>query len=129
MPKGVKGPAHYKWRNGIGRHASGYLKVRIGKSHPISDQNGWAYLHQLVWWSAGRVVPAGMILHHVNEDKSDNRIENLEVVTRAEHNRHHNREKLIDPITGRFIGKRAVVRLLDGREWNEGYSDLSVGVR
>ena len=31
----------------------------------------------------------------------------------------HNREKKIDLKTGRFVGKKAAGRLLDGREWNE----------
>lgn len=42
-----------------------------------------------------QVVPAGpgMVRHHRNEDKGDNRPENLEVKPRAEHTADHNRAR------------------------------------
>ena len=119
MPKGNPGRDHYKWKNGVGTHECGYLKVRVGRAHPYADVNGWVYLHRLVWLAAGREIPEGFIVHHINGEKSDNRLENLEIVSRSEHNRIHNKEKAIDCQTGRFVGKRAAGRLLDGREWSE----------
>lgn len=119
MARGVTGSRHYKWCSGIGRHKDGYVKIRVGKGHPVADCNGWCYLHQLVWWAAGRVVPDGMILHHKNEDKTDCRIENLELVTRAEHNLHHNKQKVVDLSTGRFVGKKNAVREIDYPLWSE----------
>lgn len=83
----------------------GYIKVRVGRDHPLSDPNGYAYEHTLVLAAAGIILPRGAVVHHGNEDKTDNRIENLSVLTRAEHNAIHN-------------AKRAG-RLLDGRTWDE----------
>lgn len=46
-------------------------------------------LHQAIWERANGSVPAGFHLHHKNEDKTDNRLENLELLSHADHNRMH----------------------------------------
>ena len=45
--------------------------------------------HRLVWEEANGPIPSGYLVHHRNEDRSDNRLENLQLMTRAEHNQHH----------------------------------------
>lgn len=70
--------------------STGYVKIRVGKGHPLADPNGYAYEHLVVWCASGRErPPQGWLLHHKNHDKTDNRIENLEIKTRAEHNAEH----------------------------------------
>lgn len=86
---------------------SGYVKLRVGRDHPLADPNGYAYEHLVVWCSAGRPRPArNEILHHRNECRSDNRIGNLELLTRAEHNRLHNASRTRDHL-GRLLPKAA----------------------
>ena len=45
--------------------------------------------HRLVWEARHGPIPEGMVIHHVNGDNQDNRIENLQLVTRAEHRHIH----------------------------------------
>lgn len=45
--------------------------------------------HVMVWESHFGTVPPGMELHHMNGNKLDNRISNLQLVSRLEHKRIH----------------------------------------
>ena len=114
----ARGDAHHRWGNGRSVTKDGHVRVRVGKSHPLADPNGYAYEHLLVWVAAGNPrPPCGWLLHHANECKTDNRLSNLELMTRAEHNRRHNAERVRDA-QGRLLGKKAAGRLLDGVEHN-----------
>lgn len=97
-----RGADHYRWNAGRIISSHGYVRVRVDKAHPLSDPNGYAYEHDLVLFDAGIRLAPGELAHHRNEDKLDNRIENLEVKTRAEHNREHNARRGRDS-RGRFL--------------------------
>jgi len=45
-------------------------------------------LHRIVWELHYGKLPQGYIVHHLNGDKSDNRIENLIGIPKAKHNCH-----------------------------------------
>lgn len=121
MPKGqhnshVRGRNHYRWNTGRLLSSDGYVKVRVGRKHPLADPNGYCYEHLLVYVAAvGEKPPANCVIHHINEDRTDNRLENLEVILASRHNSIHLPQR--DPRTGRFIGKKAAGGLLDGEEW------------
>ena len=98
----AKGPRHPAYRDGITHHVDGYVKVQVGRSHPLSDPNGYAYLHHLVWVSSGKGRPATeMLIHHKDEVKTNNRIDNLELKSRSEHAKHHDANRRRDDL-GRF---------------------------
>jgi hypothetical protein len=50
--------------------------------------------HRRVWENAHGPIPAGFVVHHLNEDKLDNRLENLHLLRRSDHTYHHKRDTL-----------------------------------
>ena len=114
----ARGPQAGRWNAGTIVSSHGYVKIRVGKAHPLADPNGYAYEHTLVWTGAHGPIPIGSLIHHKNHIVTDNRIENLELQTVSEHAIHHNLDKVRD-LKGRFVGKKAAGAILDGREWRE----------
>lgn len=67
----------------------GYAKV-YAPDHPLATaKDKYILEHRKVVYDAGLAVPRGYVVHHVNGNKLDNRLENLEVLTYAEHAQHH----------------------------------------
>lgn len=65
--------------NGTGSlRSDGYWEFTIDGQHWLE--------HRYVWTQANGPIPEGAIVHHINEDRGDNRLENLELVASvAEH--------------------------------------------
>lgn len=51
--------------------------------------NGRTYEHRDSWEQVSGKIPTGAVIHHVNNDKSDNRLDNLQFI---EDNGKHRRE-------------------------------------
>lgn len=71
-----------------------YILVVSPPEYPGKRYRGrYCYEHHLVWWQAtGKVVATGEVVHHKNNNKHDNRIENLEVMSPSEHAVHHGKD-------------------------------------
>lgn len=63
----------------------GYLRVRICNKNIL--------VHRLIWEAFNGPIPDGMQINHINEDKTDNRLENLELVTPKENLNFGNRSR------------------------------------
>ncbi len=88
---------HYNWKGGILRNGQGYILQYVKKTskyYPMANCargkesrfGAYCLQHRLVMAkSLGRCLETNELVHHINGDKSDNRIENLRIVDRKNH--------------------------------------------
>lgn len=71
-----KGEKHHKWAGG--RYVRAGYVVVLRREHPNADGHGYFAEHRLIVEQAiGRYLTREEVVHHINGNKSDNRIENL----------------------------------------------------
>lgn len=84
-----KGKGNSNWKGGKKIHRS-YICIHMPK-HTNADSHGYVKEHRLVVEKfIGRYLSKEEVVHHINEIKDDNRIENLMLFkTNAEHIKFH----------------------------------------
>ena len=64
-----------------------YTKQKSGGGHYRYDE----LIHRAVWQYNNGIIPEGYIIHHIDGNKSNNDISNLQLMTGTEHRKLHNR--------------------------------------
>lgn len=68
--------------------SAGYIYENLSL-HPLADKRGRVLQHRRVWFDANGDIPNGAVIHHINGNKTDNRLENLELCDRSSHMKEH----------------------------------------
>jgi len=88
--KKMSGENNYNWKGGIS-YNSGYRYI-LKPDHPFCNARKQVREHRLVMEKyLGRYLDFNELVHHINGNKLDNRIENLRIVSLGEHNKIHPR--------------------------------------
>jgi hypothetical protein len=73
------------WQGGIIIDNRGYVWIKNWE-HPSANKSGYITEHKMIMEQhLGRQLDTDEVVHHINGIHNDNRIENLQLVTRAEH--------------------------------------------
>jgi len=92
------------WKGG---HVSLGYNLIYSNNHPNKDSTGYVREHRLVMEKVlGRYLNKDEVVHHLNGIKGDNRLENLELMTKAEH--------IILHLTGRKVSEETRKKIGDG---------------
>ena len=95
---GSVGAADPMYNRGSGKSLTSDDYVRIYEpTHPLSTSQGWVLEHRKIMYYLG-LLDDESIVHHINHDKQDNSVQNLQVMTHEEHARLHMDERNHDQV-------------------------------
>lgn len=76
---GRKGASNSRWKGGRWKNDQGYMLV-LCRDHPRADRHGYVREHRLVMEKhLRRFLTSDEVVHHVNHQRDDNRLENLKL--------------------------------------------------
>ena len=81
-----RGPGSSSWRGGRLARPDRYVVMKL-------SDGSREYEHRLIWAAAHGPIPDGYEVHHVNGVRHDNRLENLLLLTVAEHRALHRAQR------------------------------------
>lgn len=84
------------------RNVRGYIVV-WAPDHPMAREQGYVLEHRMVAFDAGLLTNPDDHVHHINHDSTDNRLENLEVLSPEEHATLHADETRKDWERARYL--------------------------
>lgn len=114
---GLLGNLNKTWKSDEKITNYGYKKIRI-QNHPFKDCNGFVFEHRLVAEkflltkensieiNNKKYLKKDYVVHHKDENKLNNSVDNLSVMKKSEHTKFHNKNNIINKKRdelGRFI--------------------------
>jgi hypothetical protein len=75
------------------QHKSGYLYTGLFVDTPTGKKRVWKRVHRIVAEHFIGEIGDKMVINHKNFDKSDNRVDNLEIVTSSQNRQHYLKNK------------------------------------
>lgn len=97
-------------KDGCKYSAKGYRYI-LRRGHNRADSAGYVAEHIFVWEKeTGFPVPENCVIHHLNGNKTDNRIENLCLMSRGAHTVFHCTGRHASEETKRKISEKAKAR-------------------
>lgn len=94
MAKSLESDKHSQWKGGFTKQTNGYMyihKFHIDPAYfPMTEKSGYVLLHRYnLAKGIGRCLDKSELVHHIDGNKANNDISNLELTTRAEHMKFH----------------------------------------
>lgn len=101
---GLKGEKNSSWKSNKKINSYGYIKIRC-LEHPFKDCDGFVFEHRLIAEKYllnkensieinGKLyLKSEYVVHHIDENKQNNKVENLKVMLLSEHTKFHKKEK------------------------------------
>ena len=78
-----RGPGNPQWKGGKYIDTQGYVRISVGKKRPMTEHRFVMEAH------LGRKLKKTEHVHHIDGDKTNNKIENLMLLSNSEHRRIH----------------------------------------
>lgn len=114
-----KGQRPHTWRPiGTLRVTDGYVYKKIYEGREPVRRN-WEMVHILLWRQHHGKIPRGHIVVFRNKDRKDIRIENLELITKAENMRRNTIHNLPEPVKDLIRMTGILKRAINKRNKNE----------
>lgn len=64
---------------------AGYIKIYINKKYVLK--------HRYIWEKHNGIIPEGMVIHHIDENRTNNNIDNLQIMESGIHSTLHHKGK------------------------------------